>query len=201
MAAGWPTAALPVSQTRIASARSRSAMVGDEGLESAGALLLRAFDDQLEIDRDVLAEGTQRREVHDDVALAVGGPAAVPAAVHLGQLERRRPPGVVVERRLDVVVGVEQDGGCLRIAAGPGPDDRHAAVRGLLEVGVGEADVGELLRDPLRRALALLGGELARIGHGSQGDELGELLACLGHQLRDTLAQDPCSGPRHVRRS
>ena len=59
--AGTPTAALPVSQTRIASARSRSALLRHEVLEPAGALLLGALDDQLEVDRDVRRRGRAAR--------------------------------------------------------------------------------------------------------------------------------------------
>ena len=114
---GTPTAALPVSQTRIASARSRSALARDELLQAAGALLLGALDDELQATGNVVAERAQRGQVHHDVALAVGRPAPVPPAVPLGQLERRRPPGPLVQRRLHVVVGVEQDR--RRALAGP----------------------------------------------------------------------------------
>ena len=65
-------------------------VVGHECLEAAGALFLRSLDHELQIHRHVLAECAEGGEVHDDVALAVSGSAAVPAAVDLGQLERRR---------------------------------------------------------------------------------------------------------------
>ena len=190
VAAGWPTAALPVSQTRIVSARSRSAWLGDERLEPAGALLLGSLDDQLQVDRDVVAERAQGGEVHDDVALAVGGAAAVPAAVDLGQLERRGAPGGVVERRLHVVVGVEQHGRGVRVGPGPRPDHRVGCRPAVsLEVGVGEAELGELVEHPLGGPGALLGGELPRVGHRPDGDELGELLPRRTHQVGDAGAQ------------
>jgi hypothetical protein len=44
-----------------------------------------------------LAQGTERGQVHDDVALAVGRTAAVPAAVDLGELEGWCAPGLLVE--------------------------------------------------------------------------------------------------------
>ena len=69
-------------------------MLGHEVLEATGALLLGSLDDELEVDRDVVAERPQGGQVHDDVALAVGGAPAVPAAVDLGQLERRGAPGL-----------------------------------------------------------------------------------------------------------
>ena len=88
--------------------------------------------------------------------LAVGRAAAEPAAVHLGQLEGRRTPCSLVQRRLHVVVRVEQHGGRGRIRAGPRPDHGLAAVSGLLQVRVLEADLGELVEHPLSGALALL---------------------------------------------
>ncbi len=158
------------------------------GLQSAGALLLRALHDQLEADRQVVAEGPQRGEVHDDVALAVGGAAPVPAAVALGELERRGGPGGVVERRLDVVVGVEQDGrraGRRRAVAHHGV----AAVRGLLQVDVAQSGLGEGRRDPLRGPAAVLRRVLARVGDGGEGDQLGEVGLGPRHQVGDPAGE------------
>ena len=67
--------------------------------------------------------------MHEDVALAVGGPAAVPAAVDLGELERRCVPSVFVEWRLDVVVCVEQDGRCVGISRRRGNPPRPCCRR------------------------------------------------------------------------
>ena len=163
VAAGCPTAALPVSQTRIVSARSRSGLARDELLEPAGALLLRSLDHQLQVHRDVVAERPQREQVGEDVALAVGGAPAVPAAVHLGQLERRRAPGGVVERGLHVVVRVQQHGRGVRVGARvatrpprrcrPASRSRRASAK---------PELGELVEHPLRGLRALLRRELAR---------------------------------------
>ena len=79
-----------------------------EVLQPAGALLLRALDDELEVDRHLVPERAQCRQVHDDVALAVSRSSAEPSIAHLGELERRCAPSLVVQWRLDVVVGVEQ---------------------------------------------------------------------------------------------
>ena len=49
-----------------------------------------------------------QRLKRDMGALAVGGSTTVPAAVLLGQLEHRRSPLLLAERRLDIVVAVEQ---------------------------------------------------------------------------------------------
>ena len=164
VAAGLPTAALPVSHTRIASARSRSGFCSHERLEPAGALLLGALDHELQVHGDVVAERPQRQQVHDDVALAVGRAPAVPAPVGLGEHERRRAPGGVVERRLHVVVGVQQHGRGIRIAAGPRTDHGVAAVGRALEPRVGEAELREPVAHPLGGLRALLGRELPRVG-------------------------------------
>ena len=48
-------------------------------------MFFRSFDDQLQVDRDVVAERADGDEVGNDVALAVGRTAAVPAAAYLGE--------------------------------------------------------------------------------------------------------------------
>jgi hypothetical protein len=55
--------------------------------------------------------------MHHDVALAVGSSATVPTTVNLSELERRRTPRRLIEWRLDVIVGVEQDRGCGAVGA------------------------------------------------------------------------------------
>jgi hypothetical protein len=152
-------------------------------------LLLRTLDHQLEVDLHVVTQGTQGQEVHEDVALAVGRSAPVPASVLLGELEGRRLPGGVVEGRLHVVVGVQEHGGRVSARARSGADHCVAAVRRPGEPGVGEAEGRELLEDPLRRAVALLRRELARVGDRPDGDQLGQLLPRPGHQVGDTGAQ------------
>ena len=87
---------------------------------------------------------------------------------------------VVVERRLHVVVGVQQHRGCVGARARSGADDGVAAVRGLRQPGVGEAEGGEVVEHPLRGPVALLGRELARVGDRPDGDQLGQLLASPG---------------------
>ena len=116
---GRPTAALPVSATRMASARRRSAFAGTNCFQPTRALFLGSFDDHLEVDRDVVAESMQRGEMRDDVALAVGRTSAVPAAVDVGEAERRGAPVLLVQRWLHVVVGVQQDGRGVAVRARP----------------------------------------------------------------------------------
>ena len=103
--------------------------------------------------------------MHDDVALAVGRAATVPTAVDLGELERRGSPCGLVEGRLDIVVRVEQDGGCGGVGAWSGSDDGLTPVGGLGKANVGEAELGELVENPLGRGGALLRRELARVSH------------------------------------
>lgn len=123
-------------------------MLGDVLLQAAGALFLGAFRDEPDTDGEVVAECPQRGEVHDDVALAVRGAAPVPASVAFGEREGLGGPGGVVERRLDVVVAVEQDGG----GAGRGrpvAEYGMTAVRGRREVDVLQTRLGEGVDDPL----------------------------------------------------
>ena len=94
-------------------------MLGDERLEPPGALLLGALDHHLDVHRDLVAESAQRHQVHDDVALAVGRPAAIPAIVDLGQAEGRGAPCLFDQWGLHVVVGVQQHRGGVRVAARP----------------------------------------------------------------------------------
>ncbi len=158
------------------------------GLQAAGALLLRALHDQLQADRQVVAEGPQRGEVHDDVALAVGGAAPVPAAVALGQLEGGAQPLVLGQRRLDVVVRVEQDGrGAGR--AGQLGVDGLGAVGGVEQSDTGQAFGGEGVGDPVGGLLALLDRELTRIGDRSEGDQFGQVGAGAVHQGPDGVGQ------------
>ena len=164
-------------------------VLGNELLQPTRALLLGALDDHLEVDGHVVAEGAQRGEVRHDVALAVGGAPAVPAAVDGREAKRRCAPGVVVQRGLHVVVGVQQHGRGVPVGARPRPDHRTAPVGHLDEPDVREADAGEVLGHPIRGALALLRRELARVGDRAEGDEFGELLAGPRHVVGDPDAQ------------
>ena len=132
-------------------------------------------------------------EVHDDVALAVGGAAAVPAAVDLGQLERRGAPGVVVERRLHVVVGVEQHRRRVRVArTGRDPTTALLPSAVSLEVRVGEAELARTCRAPTAAARSHSSGGNCR---GSATDRMATSSASSSraarHQLGDALRAGP----------
>jgi len=166
--------------------------------QGAGGFL-RPFYDQLQVDRYLVTEGTQRRQVHENVALAVSGTAAVPAPVHLGQLERRGPPGGLIQRRLDVVVGVEQHGRRVRVRGRPGPEHGLTSVRHLREPGIGEPDAGEGVPHPPCRAGAFFRRELARVGHRGDGHQFRQFGAHLPHQARDAFPQaGVCCRAAHV---
>ncbi|CAM5660657.1 hypothetical protein SGRIM119S_00001 [Streptomyces griseorubiginosus] len=158
-------------------------------LQAARALLLRALGDELDVHRDpaVGLQGAQREQVHDQPALAVGGPAPVPAAVlALGELEGRGLPARLVQRGLHVVVGVEQDGlralGARQVAV-----DRLRAVRGVEQGHVLETLGPERVRDPVRGGLALAPRELLEVRHRPERHQFGELRPRPRHQRGDGL--------------
>ena len=189
VAAGWPTAALPVSQTRMASARSRSAFFGTKSSRPPVPCSSDPSTTSFRLTGTSSPRARRASEVHHDVALAVGRAATVPTAVDLGELERRGSPRGLVEGRLDVVVRVQQDGRCGGVGAWSGSDDGLAPVGGFGKAYVGEAELGELVENPLGRCGALLRRELAGISHRPDGDELGELGSGLRHQAGNTLSQ------------
>ena len=116
-------------------------------VQSGRALLLGAFGDELEVDRErAAAERAQRGEVGDEAALVVGGATAVPAAVVArGQRERRRLPGVLAQRRLHVVVAVQEHRGRALGARG-GAEHGRVAVGGLELADAVQAGVVEQAR-------------------------------------------------------
>ena len=88
-------------------------MGADEIVEVFAPDLLFAFENDLDVHRQaavLLQVRLDRLEVHEHLALVVGGAARVDLAVADGRLERRRLPQVQGIDRLHVVVAVEQDG-------------------------------------------------------------------------------------------
>ena len=168
----------------------------DPALQSAGPLLLRTLDHDLEGDGEeaVGCEGTQRGEVHHDVALAVGAAPTEPPPVPLDELEGRTVPGVVAQRRLHVVVAVQQD---RRRPGRAGADADHGvgAVRCAFQTYV-EAEVGERARHPVGSGSAVRGVELAYVGHGGDGDELGKVAAGSIHQGGHPVGEVEMRGSR-----
>ncbi len=185
MRVGTPTATLPVSQTRIASARSRSGFSDDEPLEAAGSLLLGSLADDLHGHGRLLPERAQGGQVRGQASLAVGGAAPVPAVVPRGQLPGRRLPAFV-GRGLHVVMEVEED---RRRPRRPRDlaGDGLAPVGGLVGADVLDADAREGVDRPLGHPLALLG--LAAVGDRPERDRSREVLPRLRHQGLDLFAE------------
>ena len=83
----------------------------EEAREVLRADLLLALDHHRQVDRRPARRRVPRRRagaVDGDAGLVVGRTARVQAAVPLGRLEHRRAPQVLAQRRLHVVVGVQQ---------------------------------------------------------------------------------------------
>ena len=94
------------------SAASSLFVSADEVVEVDAADLLLALDEELDVERQaavLLQMGLDRLDVHEHLALVVGGAARVDLAVADGRLERRAGPEVHGIDRLHVVVAVEQD--------------------------------------------------------------------------------------------
>ena len=186
---GTPTAKLPASQTRIASAAQQVGVLGHELLQTARALLFGAFADDLDAHGQVVAQRAECGQVHGDVALAVGGPAAVPTALLLRQLPGRATPGGVVERRLDVVVKVQQHR-WRSWRSRSVSTHRLAAVVRLIPSYVLKPELGERIDEEVHHLLALLGEE--QPGAGSWTDRNDTILGQVGTGLRQQVA-DPLS--------
>ena len=164
--AGMPTAALPVSQTRIASARSRSAFCGTKSSRPAGALLLRALDDELEVDRARRRRGPAGRS---------GASGCCPCSRRRrGRTSGRRPRSArtaVCARPPRRAAAGRRSARTAARSARPGsrtarrPDHGLAAVGGL-RAGAASANptAAKRVEHPLGGPLALLRRELARVG-------------------------------------
>ena len=159
-----------------------------EVFEAAVAELLGALADDLHVHGQLTVEGAQGGQMRDDVALAVGRAAAVPAAVPLGQLPRRGDPRRLVERRLDVVVEVQQHRRRARRAGGVTADGL-APVGRLVGPDLLQADTREQLDGQVDHLVAVLGWGSARVVHGLVGDHPGEILLGLRHQPLHPFAQ------------
>ena len=115
--------------------------------------------------------------------------AAVPAPVALGQLEHRHRPRVLAERRLDVVVAVEQHG---RRALGPGRVAVHAVASRRASSTCGRP-AGPAAANASTTHWAAFSHssrrELLRVGDRLERDELGQVVLRLAHQRLDGLTQ------------
>ena len=184
---GTPTAQLPASPITIASAARRSPDVGTKLSRPPVRLLLGPLGEELDAAAEFTFERSERRQVRHRVAFAVGRAAAVPAAVALRQLEGRTLPLSLAERRLDVVVAVQEDG---RRALGPGcmAEDGRVAVGHVEQAGVWDACIGDRVADVLGRLDAALGRVLGGVGDARDRDQSLEIGAGPWHEPADPLA-------------
>ena len=123
----------------------------------------------------------------DDVSFAIRRPAAVPATLTLSHLPHRAQPRVLVERRLYVVVEVEEHRRRTRRTGGV-TAHRLAAVGGLVGPYVLQPDSREQVDGQIDHPVAVLGWGSARVVHGLVSDHPGEVLFGLGHELLHPLA-------------
>ena len=134
------------------------AMLAQEVAEGAGAGLLLALDEDLDVDRQGtrgLEPAVDGGDVDEDARLVVGRAAAPQAPVLLGRLERLRLPLLLVAGGLDVVMGVEEErrppGGLQPLAVRVGMRVRH-----LEELDVVDADAAQEIAGGLARSTHLL---------------------------------------------
>ena len=160
-------------------------LVGVEQLdEGVGADLLLALDEHHQVDRQLVAEDPDRAEVGGDAGLVVGGAAAVEAVTRARWLPRRGVPVGVVVLRLDVVVGVEQDG---RRALGAGLLGDHGRRRTVVRPD--DLGLEALGREEVARRLGAaldLAGAGGVGGHRLDADQVLEVAADAGHDLGET---------------
>jgi hypothetical protein len=152
-----------------------------------GAALLLALDHDLDGDRGSRRERADRGGVRHDPALVVGGSAPVHTAVSDGRLEGRGVPFVERALRLDVVVGVEQDGR-RPIRTAQLAEHRGVPPRKLEEPHAAQAGVGQHILGGLRRGSDDRG-VVPRIAHG--GDPHQPLQLCDGsrHAVGDHVGK------------
>ena len=169
---GTPTAKLPHVRHQDRVGLQQVSVGRDEGFQAAGALFLGALGDQLDPDGKVTIKSAQGGEMRDDVALAVGGAAPVPASVALGELEYRGFPCRAggVQRRLHVVVAVQQDRGSA-VGRRDVPEDGGMAVGRGFQPRVVQPGSREHVDHQLGGLEALRRGELPRVGHRLAGHE------------------------------
>lgn len=109
---------------RITSASKKLSVGFDELIQTSGTALFGAFNNNLDIWQfdTGFCKCAQCSQVHDNIALAIGGASTVPAAITLGEFPWAGGPGGFVSGWLDVVMRVEQYGfcicGCARQATG-----------------------------------------------------------------------------------
>jgi hypothetical protein len=128
VSAGVPAAQLPESATTMTSAAQALPIGLEEIAEARAAGLFLAFEEESHTDAEAVGQQPQSREVDHDAGLVVGGSAAEETIALAGGDEGFGVPVLGASGRLDVVMGVEEDG---RGAFGSrhGGDDGRVSVR------------------------------------------------------------------------
>ncbi len=133
----------------------------EEGRQGRRPRLLLALDDHGDSDAQVVAEHPQHGQMERDPGLVVGCATSVEPSVSLLRLERVGVPGGSVALGLDVVVGIEQDGGCAWWSR-PVGDDGGLAACDRHHLDVGQAGIAEQPGDEIGALTDLVGGRRVR---------------------------------------
>ena len=161
----------------------------DEAFELAGAALFFAFDEGDDVERQRAAgvvPGAERFEEAGDLPFVVDGAAGEDFVFADGGLKCGGGPEVDGVGGLDVVVAVEQDGGCVGDVGRAGEDDGVGV--GLDQVG-GEAGFGEAVGGPPGGggAIAGVGGVGADRGDGEPLDGAVDGVVAIGSQYFEDI--------------
>src|SRR6266545_4334492 len=148
--------------------RQLAAVALQQRPERGRADLLLALDEHGHPDRRPPVVGAQHRQVRGDPGLVVGGPAAVQAPIPFDRRERRAGPGARIAGRLDVMVGVEQDGRLARWRRAAGEHRGLAALDAVEDLDLGRPGAAEQPGRHLRAATHLRRGA----GIGAHGRDL-----------------------------
>ena len=166
-------------------------MALDEVVEVGRADFLFAFQDDPEVHRQpavLLQVRFDGLEVHEDLALVVGGPARVDLAIAHRRFEGRRLPEIQRIDRLHVVVTVEEDG---RRSLGAEPVAVDHRIPGRLDQpDVLHADPPHLVGGPLGTAahICLVLRQRADAGDGEVGLELLDVPVAVGvDEINDVI--------------
>ena len=166
--------------------------------EVFAADLLFAFDDHLEVDRQLpgrLPQGIERANVNVHLAFVVGGAAAIEIAVANGRLEGRRGPQFERLGRLHVVVPVKKNRGL------PGSLQRFAINQRMHfrrnDFDAVEAHAAQPVGHPLRGALDVRFALRLRAdaGNAQKFVEIGQMLVVLPFDVFIQLHRSSCGAP------
>ena len=170
-------------------------VLGEEVGEVEGADLFFAFDEDFDVEGEVVIEGVEGGEVDGDAGFVVRCAAAEEAAVALDGFEGWGGPGGFVAGGLDVVVGVEEDGGVAGVGEAVAVDGGVGALS-FEECEVVEAGVFEQGDGEFGGATDVVGVEAVG-GDGGDADEGFQVVAERGEARVDRGANGVVRGVVH----